>query len=42
MIGGGLGVRLMRAEKWLILPPARKWYRNLLCVFAVVEALGSF
>lgn len=33
--------RLMRAEDWLILPSARKWYRNLVCVRAVLEAFGS-
>lgn len=33
--------RLMRAEDWLILPSARKWYRNLVCVRAVLESFGS-
>lgn len=33
--------RLMEADDWLILPSARRWYRNLVAVRAVAEALGS-
>lgn len=33
--------RLMTAEDWLVVPAAHKWYRNLVCVRAVLEAFGS-
>ncbi len=33
--------RLMESNDWLILPSARRWYRNLVAVRAVAEALGS-
>lgn len=33
--------RLMEDRDWLVLPSTRRWYRNLVCVRAVAEALGS-
>lgn len=33
--------RLMEERDWLLLPSSRRWYRNLVAVRAVAEALGS-